>query len=712
MRIAHKLPLAIASIVLVSTLVSSIAAYLTSSSQLVAASEERLFGLAEARRDQVVTLLDTIAQDGEIFAGNASIIESFKDFNAAVQALAITNPDPGVYLRKIYVDTNPNPPDKRWEFSGFMDRSEWGQAHVKFHMTFHKILESRRLSDILLVNSVGRIVYTHSKRSDLMDDLRSDANMKTVPGKFFDAIYKDPRSSPVLVSDIFHHPAAGGPVAWVAAPVFATGDEFLGVLILVVPQARLNELVNASTALGETGEAILVGSDGRRRTDSRFDGKGKSLVERFDNAAVSAGLAGRNGIVAIRDSEGRRQLAAYAPLQFKGIEWALVLQAEVDEILAPVAAMRAFMLVGGLVTLLVAGTVGIAFAGRISRPVSAITAAMNRLAAGDTSVEVPNVMSNDEIGEMTRAFTVFKTNAINVERMQAARAEADQRMQAERERDLNQMADRFEASITSVVGGVTVAAEDLKTTAGTMTDLAEEVSLKADAASQAAEHTTLNVETVAAAAEELTASVEEISRRVGQASEIAGTAVDEASRANSMVQGLSEAAGRIGEVVNLINHIAGQTNLLALNATIEAARAGEMGKGFAVVAGEVKNLANQTAKATDEIRQHITSVQDATVGAVTAIQGISGTIAQINEIAIGIADAVHNQGSATHDIARNIQEAAASTREVSDNVGGVNLAANRAHASASTVMGAVESLSSQGGKLRGGVDEFLAMVRR
>ncbi|EME68159.1 methyl-accepting chemotaxis sensory transducer, partial [Paramagnetospirillum caucaseum] len=422
-------------------------------------------------------------------------------------------------------------------------------------------------------------------------------------------------------------------------------------------------------------------------------------------------LAGRSGQVKVAAGDGGELLATYAPIAFAEVRWALVLQAEMREILAPVATSRNFMAAMGCIILVIAGTVGLMVASTISRPMAEMAQAMNRLAEGDLAAEVGSAGRRDEIGDIARAFGIFKANAVEMSRLRAEQEEADRKLQAERSAALRHMAERFSSSVASVVDGVAHAADELKATARDMTDLAEDVSAKAVAANDAADHTTVSVGTVAAAADELTASVGEISRLAGHASEVAGSAVTEAGRANSMVQGLADAASRIGEVVGLINSIAGQTNLLALNATIEAARAGEAGKGFAVVAGEVKVLANQTAQATDEIRQHIASVQDATNGAVDAIQGISGIIGRINEIAGVIAEAVEGQGAATLEIARNIQDAAASTRDVSDNVAGVSRSAVHARGSAGTVQGAVDSLSSQGRQLRTCVSEFLSMVQ-
>ncbi|NVN86020.1 MAG: chemotaxis protein [Rhodopseudomonas sp.] len=296
-------------------------------------------------------------------------------------------------------------------------------------------------------------------------------------------------------------------------------------------------------------------------------------------------------------------------------------------------------------------------------------------------------------------------------RAHAESAEAEKRAKVQSDAALRGLADDFERKIGHIVEAVGVAAREMQAMSSTMSRSSSEAARQTSAAATASTQASLNVGTVASAAEQLTASISEIAHQAARSAEVAGKAAEEARRTTAVVDGLATSTQTIGEVVTLIQSIASQTNLLALNATIEAARAGEQGRGFAVVASEVKALANQTAQATEEISAQIRGIQTATGAAVTAIQGIGGTIAEINEIANAIAAAVEQQGAATAEISGNVQQAADGTREVNTNITGVARASSEAGDAASKLLSAATGLSSESDRLRGEVDSFLTSVR-
>ncbi|WP_438345384.1 CHASE3 domain-containing protein [Methylorubrum populi] len=376
------------------------------------------------------------------------------------------------------------------------------------------------------------------------------------------------------------------------------------------------------------------------------------------------------------------------------------------------AASSRFAVGAGFVALLVVAGLGIMLLnGFVSRPVRRMTGLMSRLAEGDASVEIPFRERREEVGAMAGAVQVFKDNLIRTRALEEETALARAGAEAQRKAAMREMADNFERAVSSIVGAVSSAATELQATAESMAGTAAQTAGQSSAAAAAAEEAATNVGTVAAAAEELGASVQEIARQVTGSTSLAQKAVVEAEGTAQLVQDLSAAAAKIGDVVGLISTIAGQTNLLALNATIEAARAGEAGRGFAVVAAEVKELANQTARATDEISGQIGQVQSITGQAVTAIADIATRIREIDGLAGTIAAAVEEQGAATQEIVRNVSEASAGTGAVTGNVASVASAAEETGAAASQVLTSASELSRQSEHLDGQVRHFLQTIR-
>jgi methyl-accepting chemotaxis protein len=360
---------------------------------------------------------------------------------------------------------------------------------------------------------------------------------------------------------------------------------------------------------------------------------------------------------------------------------------------------------------IVAGSVAWMIGRSISRPLGLLGERMRALAAGELSAEIPGLRRGDEVGAMAAAVQIFKDNALRIRELELADAATQQRVAAERRSAMESLAGDFERSVNGIVRSVSTAASGMQVTAQSMTATASDASARAATVSSASQSASGKVGTVAAATEQLSSSVVEISRQVSRSSEIASKAVGDAERTNATVQVLSTGAEKIGEVVKLIHSIAAQTNLLALNATIEAARAGESGRGFAVVASEVKALANQTAKATEEIASQVAAMQASTSDAVAAISGITQTITQMSEITGSISAAIEQQGAATREIAQNIQSVATGSSEINAHIGGVTTAAAATGAAASEVLANARELDGQSGMLRSAVDSFLAKVR-
>jgi methyl-accepting chemotaxis protein len=346
----------------------------------------------------------------------------------------------------------------------------------------------------------------------------------------------------------------------------------------------------------------------------------------------------------------------------------------------------------------------------IRRGIGSILSPMGQLTEGELSVEIPHQGEPTEIGRIAAALQTFK-EALLAKRASDDAANADKAVHLAGAQRISAATVDFEAMIGELVGSLATASTKLETSATTLSSTAEQSQKLTTMVAAASEEASTNVQSVASATEELSSSVNEISRQVQDSARMASEAVDQARKTNDRVGELSKAAARIDDVVVLINTIAGQTNLLALNATIEAARAGEAGRGFAVVASEVKALAQQTAKATDEIGLQIRGIQAATQESVDAIGEISGTIEKLSEVSSAIAAAVEEQGAATQEISRNVQQAAEGTQQVSSHITEVQRGASETGLASSQVLSAAQLLAGESDRLKSQVEKFLNAVR-
>ncbi len=369
------------------------------------------------------------------------------------------------------------------------------------------------------------------------------------------------------------------------------------------------------------------------------------------------------------------------------------------------------MAIAGVFTLIGSALFVWLYVGRnILRRIGGLQVAMQQLSNGDLTTQIEHSKRRDEIATMATSLEIFRDTMIKARDLSASQ-DNERIAKVERANAIEARIMDFEANVRATLDKLQHSANAMQTTAQDMSATAEHSSKLVTAVASAAEETSVNVQTVSAGTEELNASIAEISRQVDGSARIAAKAVNEANETDITMQGLAENATHISDVIDLIQTIASQTNLLALNATIEAARAGDAGKGFAVVASEVKSLADQTAKATDQIRTQITSMQSVTTSAVSAIRSISSTIGEIHEVATAISAAVEQQGAATREIARNIQHAAGGTSEVSSNIVGVNDASTKAGSAAQEVLQASSALRDEADGLRAEIDTFLTSIR-
>jgi len=410
---------------------------------------------------------------------------------------------------------------------------------------------------------------------------------------------------------------------------------------------------------------------------------------------------------------GKRFITAYQPIFDKagkvvGILYVGNPMAPLDAMLSHAVTMMAIaasagaLIVLALTMLIVRG---------VTSPLKAVAGSLTSLANGDLNAHVGHVDRHDELGEIARTVGVFRDAMLERQRLERQRSDDEHRQVESRKADLNRFVDDFHRDVGGIIGKVLDSSRQFETSAHRMTEATRATADLSEQSADASHHASEHVSNAAAAAEELSKSIEEINRQVHVSNGVAADAVKQAGATDARMIELTRAGDRIGDVLKLITTIAEQTNLLALNATIEAARAGDAGRGFAVVASEVKNLAGQTAKATEEISAHIANMQVATAESVDAIKGIGKTIEQINEISSSIAAAVNEQGAATQEIARSLQQAAASATQIAANAETVAKGANDSGETSQFMLKSASELSTNSSALEAQVARFLAGMK-
>jgi methyl-accepting chemotaxis protein len=717
LSIAVKLPLIMVLITILACAGTSLLTYEIAKKTIIEGVNNKFDALAAAQREHLKTFLEATRDDLISKARSADIEHEIVEYSKAWAELRAQGTDPYAYLKKFYIDENPNKvgeKDKLDRAAG--DTSTYAGLHAQFQPKLREHLQMSNYYDIFLIDRNGDILTTVFKEADFATNLVTGPWKDTALGALFREIKANPKPNMVVFKDFAAYaPSNDAPAAFIGTPVYNSDNTvFLGVLVYQMPSGEISKILSYTDGMGETGHINLVGTDKLARNDNRFHKEGEPtsiLKDKVDTEAVDKALAGESGVTRVVDETGEEVFSGYDFIDFEGTRWAVTIEMTTSEALAGLKHLILACIGATLGLNIVVIFVAVLYSRSLTKPISEIKDVMGNLTEGHYDVEVKVAGRGDELGAMGKAVLVLKDQLGEADQLRKDQENMKAQAELDRKAAMVALADEFDNRTHIIITKLSEASQAMKNAAQSMSKASDQTAHASSIVAAAATQADSNVQTVAAATEELAASSQEISRLVEGAANKAQQAAQRASATSETVNDLNTLADSIVEVVGAIKDIADQTNLLALNATIEAARAGEAGKGFAVVADEVKKLATESATKSDQIGERVSRIQQAIRSSVSAVADVIGNVQEISQANAGIVATIEEQTAATSEIGRNVSEASVGTQQVAQTIQTVEQTASQTGEQAKTVLTSAEELVVIADNLSAEVSHFLNDIR-